>query len=163
AQLLVARSLRPDDGIIAWSESPDALNLLGALQPSWVIAGEWWRPVAATLLHYGFLHLTMNLLGLYVLGPYVEFALGRIRYVIVYFTSGVGMMLIVVLLARARLMTDEPLVGASGAIMGMIGATGAVTLRGFRVVRSRVALRRFGWMAVFVALQALFDKLIPEV
>ena len=93
----------------------------------------------------------------------MEFALGRVRYVIVYVVAGVGMMSIVVLLCWAGWMEDNPLVGASGAIMGMVGATGAVALRGFRVARSRVALRRLRSMALIVAWQAGFDYLTPQV
>ena len=163
AQVLVGRHFAPEDGFLDWSESGAALRILGAMLPSAVIAGEWWRLGAGTLLHYGPLHLVMNLMGLYVLGPYVEFALGRVRYVIVYVVAGVGMMSIVVLLCWAGWMEDNPLVGASGAIMGMVGATGAVALRGFRVARSRVALRRLRSMALIVAWQAGFDYLTPQV
>jgi rhomboid protease GluP len=145
------------------SEDPVVLYALGALWPEAVLAGELWRLGAATLLHYGTAHLLMNLGGLYVLGPYVEFALGRARYLMVYLFSGIGTMLAVVLLVHAGLFGPQLLVGASGAIMGLCGATGAVMWRGFRRERSALARRRLAGVVLIIAIQAGFDWLMPEV
>lgn len=145
------------------SQDPEALLKLGAFWPDLVLAGEWWRLGAATLLHYGALHLLMNLGGLYVLGPYVEFALGRVRYVIVYVFAGVGTMLAVALLSSAGLLGPQLLVGASGAIMGLVGATGAVMWRGQRREGSAIARRRLGGVVMIVGVQATFDAMVPQV
>ncbi|MEP7126871.1 MAG: rhomboid family intramembrane serine protease [Byssovorax sp.] len=139
------------------------LTRLGAVQPDLVLAGQWWRLVAATLLHFGWLHVTMNLGGLYVLGPYVERALGRVRFVVTYLLAGIGMMLIAVLVARFRASGAELLVGASGGIMGLVGATVAVLLRGGRVEGSPVAKRRLRAMALIVVAQSGFDLVTPQV
>ena len=145
------------------SENDETLRTLGAVDPELVLAGEWWRLGAATLLHFGWLHLVMNLGGLYVLGPYVERALGRVRFVATYLLAGVGMMLIAVLAARFHLKEPELLVGASGGIMGLVGATAAVLLRGGRVEGAPVAKRRLRTVALIVVVQAGFDLVTPQV
>ena len=46
--------------------------------------GEWWRLITAAFLHYGPIHLGMNMLALWWLGSPVEAALGRARYLLLY-------------------------------------------------------------------------------
>jgi membrane associated rhomboid family serine protease len=145
------------------STKEPVLVRLGAVSPDLVLAGEWWRLGAATLLHYGFLHIAMNMGGLYVLGPYVERALGRLRFLATYLISGVGMMAIAVLVGHYRLKEPELLVGASGGIMGLVGATGAILLRGRRVEGSPVAKRRLWWVLLIVVVQSGFDLVTPKI
>ena len=145
------------------SEDEGVLVRLGAMDSDLVLAGEWWRLGAATLLHFGWIHLVMNLGGLYIFGPYVERALGRFRFVVTYLLSGVGMMLVAVLVTHFRLKEPQLLVGASGGIMGLVGATAAVLLRGRRVESSPVAKRRLRLMGFIVLVQACFDLATPQV
>lgn len=72
----------------------------------------------AMFLHGGFLHLFGNMLFLWIYGDNVEHRLGRIRYLIGYLLTGVAATLFHALFDRdSRL----PLVGASGAISGVLG------------------------------------------
>jgi membrane associated rhomboid family serine protease len=79
--------------------------------------GDWWRLITSAFLHYGPIHLGFNMLALYWFGTPVEQYLGRWRFVLVYFASGLagaaGALLINPLAATA---------GASGAIFGILGA-----------------------------------------
>lgn len=136
----------------------EVLYKLGALYWPAVTHGEWWRVIACNFLHFGLVHLSMNMVGLAILGPFVEESLGAVRYVAVYLLSGVGAMALV-----GVLQPHEFAVGASGAIMALIGATGAILLRGW--LRNRVALakRRFMAMLGIIVLQSVFDFLIPEI
>ena len=68
------------------------LYRMGALFPPAVHAGEWWRLITALFLHFGALHLTMNMLGLWLLGPFTEFAFGFRRFILVYLLAGIGSM-----------------------------------------------------------------------
>jgi rhomboid protease GluP len=149
--------------LVGGSETEDVLIRLGAMETTRVLAGEWWRLGAATLLHYGWIHIVMNLGGLYVFGPFVERALGRVRFVLAYLLSGVGMMLVAVLVTHFGLKEPQLLVGASGGIMGLVGATAAVLLRGRRVESSPVAKRRLRLMGFIVLVQACFDLATPQV
>jgi rhomboid protease GluP len=146
------------------STEMEVLFELGALWPPSVIeAGEYHRLFAPLLLHYGPLHLAMNVAGLLVLAPFVERALGRARFAFVYFASGLtGTVLYV--LSVAQLDTEPGLmVGASGCIMGMVGATAAVLLRGYRRERVLVAKKRLYAVVMLVVLQTMFDLLTPQV
>jgi membrane associated rhomboid family serine protease len=82
------------------------------------VDGDWYRLVTAMFLHASLLHLAFNMLALYWLGTVVEQALGSIRFLLVYFASGLAGS------AGALVFTDPftPTVGASGAIFGIMGA-----------------------------------------
>ncbi len=89
----------------------------GYLNGPLVEHGDWWRLISAAFLHYGPLHLGMNMLALWWLGSPVETALGRGRFLLLYFVSGLA--------GSAGALIDQPLaqtVGASGAIFGILGA-----------------------------------------
>ncbi len=83
--------------------------------------GEWWRLLTAAFLHYGPIHLGMNMLSLWWIGRPLEDALGPLRYVLLYLVSGLAGS------AGALLMDPSKVtVGASGAIFGILG--GAIVL-----------------------------------
>jgi len=75
--------------------------------------------LVSMFLHGGFLHLAANMWSLWIFGNNVEDAFGRIGYVAVYLASGVAATLGFALLNPN---TTIPLVGASGAIAGVMGA-----------------------------------------
>jgi membrane associated rhomboid family serine protease len=82
-----------------------------------VADGDWWRLVTAMFLHYGLLHLGMNMLVLWFIGPPLEDYFGRWRYLLVYLVSGLAGS------AGALIASPNALtVGASGAIWGIMGA-----------------------------------------
>jgi rhomboid protease GluP len=138
------------------------LYQLGALFPPAVRAGQWWRLISSTFLHLGALHLAMNMFGLWILGPFAEFALGFRRFVLVYLLAGVGSMATV--LAFSSGARDTALtVGASGCVMGLVGVWGALTLRGWVREKASAAKRRLMAVLLIVSLQVLFDSLIPQV
>jgi membrane associated rhomboid family serine protease len=80
---------------------------------------EPWRMVTALFVHSpsSFLHILLNMVSLYLFGPIVERLLGRVRYLALYLISGFGGSVAVLLIAP-----DTPVVGASGAIFGLLGA-----------------------------------------
>jgi membrane associated rhomboid family serine protease len=95
----------------------------GTLYYKWVLFGPyvphggWYRLVAAMFLHGSVLHIAFNMWALWVIGTPVEQYLGRARYVGLYFVSGLAGA------AGALLQTPlTPVVGASGAIFGILGA-----------------------------------------
>jgi membrane associated rhomboid family serine protease len=69
-------------------------------------------------LHGGFLHLFGNMLFLWIYGDNVEYRLGRVAYLLWYLATGVAATLFFALLAPS---SSVPLVGASGAISGVLG------------------------------------------
>jgi rhomboid protease GluP len=145
------------------STNSQTLYRLGALVPVVVLRGEWWRLVAATLLHYGFLHLFVNVLGLYFFGRLVENKLGAARFLIVYWFSAIGSMLAILAVAIATQDLVQLGVGASGGVMGLIGAIIALMLRGWRRDKAPVAARNLRLMLFTVAIQTLSDVLTPQI
>ena len=137
------------------------LYRLGGLFPPSVREGQWWRLIASLFLHHGAIHLAMNMFALWILGPITEFALGRRRYLLVYLLAGVGSMGTVMIFSSGR--PGELTVGASGCIMGLVGATGALMLRGWLKQKALAAKRRLVAMLLIVAMQTLFDSMIPQV
>jgi rhomboid protease GluP len=137
-----------------------ALFRLGALMREAVVDdGQWWRVAASAFLHAGGTHLALNMFALLVLGPFVERVLGAARFAAVYVAAGLGAAGLYLLLAGE----GELAVGASGCIMGLVGATAAILLRGWWSERARVARKRLVWIGVIVAVQVAFDILTPVV
>jgi membrane associated rhomboid family serine protease len=91
-----------------------------------VTEGEWWRLITAAFLHYGILHLGMNMLVLWIIGPPLEEYFGHARYLLVYLVAGLAGS------AGALIWSPNALtVGASGAIWGIMGA--ALVLEGRKI------------------------------
>ncbi|SHJ77191.1 Rhomboid family protein [Malonomonas rubra DSM 5091] len=74
--------------------------------------------LTSLFLHGGFMHLAGNMLFLFIFGDNVEFRLGRFRYLLVYLLCGVASTLFFALFAGD---SQVPLIGASGAISGVLG------------------------------------------
>jgi membrane associated rhomboid family serine protease len=89
----------------------------GALDGPDVAAGEWWRLLTSGFLHLGILHLGLNMAVLFMLGPALEQALGRVRFAALYLLGLVASSL-------GPLLIDPggATVGASGAIFALMGA-----------------------------------------
>jgi membrane associated rhomboid family serine protease len=90
----------------------------GALVGVLVADGDWWRLLTAAFLHYGPIHLGMNMLALWWFGQPLEHALGRGRFLLLYLVSGLAGSAGALLLSSMFVAT----VGASGAIFGILGA-----------------------------------------
>jgi membrane associated rhomboid family serine protease len=80
---------------------------------------EWFTPLSSMFLHGGWLHLIGNMWFLWLFGNNVEDSMGHVRYVVFYLLSGVAA-------AAAQTFVNPtspiPMVGASGAISGVMGA-----------------------------------------
>jgi membrane associated rhomboid family serine protease len=84
-----------------------------------VVAGQWYRLVTAGFLHYGLLHLGLNMWALLLFGREAERMIGRWRFVVLYLLSGVGGSALAMLLASGP---SVALAGASGSVFGLFGA-----------------------------------------
>ncbi len=95
-----------------------------ALNPARLVADPLSPEILLTLLtamflHGGWLHLGGNMLYLWIFGNNIEDRLGRMRFLAFYLGSGVAASLAHVAIDGPR---DIPLLGASGAIAGVLGA-----------------------------------------
>jgi membrane associated rhomboid family serine protease len=81
--------------------------------------GDWPTLLTSMFLHGGLFHLSSNLLYLWVFGDNVEDRLGKLRFFLFYLLAGVFGALGQMLIEPTSLV---PMVGASGAIAGVLGA-----------------------------------------
>ncbi|MCM2388854.1 rhomboid family intramembrane serine protease [Streptomyces albipurpureus] len=105
--------------LIGYAYSPQLSEIVG------VAHGQWYRLVTAVFLHQELPHILFNMLGLWFLGRIVEPALGRSRFIAVYLLSGLGGSALAYLLAAP----NQPSLGASGAIFGLMGAFAVLARR----------------------------------
>jgi membrane associated rhomboid family serine protease len=143
------------------SNDPEVLHRMGALEPySVVVQHEYWRFFTALFLHGGLLHVGFNVFALYVLGPALERSIGTIRFVACYLVSGLASGAGVIMLTLVDLVRPAQLIGASGCIMGIVGAWAGFLMRHRHAPYARQRLANVG---MIIAIQILFDVSTPQV
>ena len=123
----------------------------GALYGPLVAQGDWWRLITAAFLHYGPIHLGMNMLAVWWFGRALEDALGPVRFILLYLVSGLA--------GSAGALLASPTavtVGASGAIFGLMGA--AVV-----VMRNRGINPMESGLGVWLGINLVFTFAIPGI
>ena len=104
----------PGEGLLSFSVKSLILN--GGNHPASVFAGQYWRLFTALFLHAGVWHLGFNLMALAQVGPMVADVFGAGRMVFYFLLTGVSANLCSVYFGHYAVQ-----VGASGAIMGLVG------------------------------------------
>jgi rhomboid protease GluP len=141
-------------------ESAEALTLNGP-DPAQMIAlggnfgpltchGEPWRLVTAMFLHFGLIHVGMNMVCLYQMSI-VERIFGRAEFLALYFASG-----LVGGLASVAIHPHAVSAGASGAVFGMFGAFSAVMLVRRKQIEPRAWQATMQSLGTFFALNLVF-------
>jgi membrane associated rhomboid family serine protease len=82
------------------------------------LQNEYYRAFTAIWLHANFLHIFFNMIALLIVGPAVEVLLGKARFLALYLIAGLGGSVCSYLLSQPNVAG----IGASGAIMGVLGA-----------------------------------------
>ena len=82
------------------------------------VNGQYYRAFTAMWLHASFLHIFFNMIALIIVGPAVEVLLGKARFLVLYLLAGLGGSVASYLLSQP----NAAGIGASGAIMGVMGA-----------------------------------------
>lgn len=98
----------------------------------------WATLLTSMFLHAGWFHLLGNMLFLWIFGNNVEDALGRGRYLLLYLACGIAAALVQALSSPA---SQVPMVGASGAIAGVLGA--------YLLLYPRSNVHVFLWIVIF--------------
>lgn len=79
---------------------------------------QYYRLITAAFLHAGLLHIAVNMLSLVLIGPFLEREIGRWRFIAVYLLSALGGSAAVYAFGSPL----EAVIGASGALFGLLGA-----------------------------------------
>lgn len=104
---------------------------------------EWYRWITSGFVHFGWMHLLMNMFVLWQFGSQLEPALGRLRFASLYLISLLGGSLAIELLASGF----SPHGGASGAIFGLIAAY-AIVLRKLNLDFQALVVTAGIWLAL---------------
>lgn len=115
-----------------------------------VADGEYYRLLTAAFLHENVVHIALNMYALYLFGPPVEAALGRARFLALYLISAVGGSA----LSYAFAAPNQPSLGASGAVFGLLGA--------FLVVNRKLG-RDTSSVIVLLVINFVFGLLVPRI
>lgn len=101
----------------------ELLTGLFSLYPaSLLLALQLWRLVTYQFLHGGLFHILFNMLGLFFLGSPLERHWGSKRFLTFYLGCGVAGGLFYLLLVALKFLPALPMIGASGAILGVFAA-----------------------------------------
>ncbi|MFJ5445578.1 rhomboid family intramembrane serine protease [Methylobacillus methanolivorans] len=121
--------------------------------------GEWWRLFTALFLHFGAVHLTLNMIAFWDGGQLVERMYGHWRYLTIYLVSGLLGNLVSLVWQGNQAVSG----GASGAIFGIYGAL-IVFLWQERAVLDRHEFRwLFGGACVFAIATIALGFMIPSI
>jgi membrane associated rhomboid family serine protease len=110
--------------------------------------GAWWQLVTNMFTHVEVWHIGFNMLALWFLGPQMELAIGRARFLALYLLSGLAASTLVLWASPEY----QAVLGASGAIFGLMGALLVLALKVGGDVRGVL-----GWIAINFAITFLWQ------
>jgi rhomboid protease GluP len=138
---------------ILWGMDGSTLYRLGAsFGPAIFLGHQWYRLVTAMFLHGGLIHIGFNMMILLDLGPIVEEIYGSARYLFLYVVMGAAGFLLSAWAGHFSL-------GASGAILGLVGLLIAVTTKRGGVQMKEMRSRLISWVVTIFAIGFLFRGL----
>ena len=144
-------------GVNLFAPDGPALIPWGANFKPLVLGGEWWRLFTCMFLHFGILHIALNMYALFFIGVYLEPLLGRLRFATAYLAAGL------LSSVASTWWHDGGIVGAgaSGAIFGLYGVF--LALLTTNVVDSRARQSLLGSVGIFVAYNLFYGFSHKEV
>jgi membrane associated rhomboid family serine protease len=130
---------QPEEAVVyRYGMIPAVLFGYRELPPGLGAIPSWATIFTSMFLHGGWLHLGSNMLFLWIFGNNVEDLLGRARYILLYLSSGAVAALAQALSAKHAMI---PMVGASGAVAGVLGA--------YLITYPRANVHVFVWIVIF--------------
>jgi rhomboid protease GluP len=109
------------------------------------LAGQWWRLLTSTFVHFGIIHILFNMWCLFDLGLSLEPMMGRKAYALVYFVSGIAASAVSLAWNQWRVSA-----GASGAIFGVAGALVSYLYLKRTTVDPAIVRQRLKSLGVFI-------------
>jgi membrane associated rhomboid family serine protease len=120
--MFAARNNIPINDYLSGADNPAVRTVLediGALSGLKILEHQWIRLLSCCFVHFGLLHLGVNMYSLYAVGSIQEGMWGRFRYLAIYLIAGVG--------GSCAMVINNPRTfgaGASGAVFGLLGSLG---------------------------------------
>ena len=138
---------------ILFGVSGEALYRLGIAFPFHTEYFGWYGLLTATYLHGGLIHIGFNMMVLLDVGPVVEEVYGSARYFFFYTVCGICGSLM------SSVFGASPAIGASGAILGLIGVLIAITYRRSGAQIQQLRGRLISWVVMIFAIGLFFRGL----
>ena len=138
--------------------NPDVLIRLGSNFGPFTLDGQWWRLLSAPFLHFGLLHLLVNMWALWEMGGITERLFGSVRFLLLYVFAG--------LCGSVASLLWNPEVnsaGASGAIFGVLGGLLACILWPETPVPADILMRVRFSAGVFVLYNLVSGFVLPGI
>lgn len=126
---------------------------LGAKENTLIAQGEYYRFVTAMFLHGGIIHILSNMYALSTLGPTIEKAFGKIRYLLIYFLGGI------ISIAASYIFSEDVSIGASGAIFALLGAVLVLAIR----ARNRLGKEMIRSVLSVIAINLFIGFSLPNI
>ncbi len=141
-------------GVSPFSPSPQQAIAFGADFGPLTLNGQWWRLVTSMFVHFGIVHIGLNMWCLWNLGRAAEQLMGRASYLLAYFVSGIFSSI-----ASVYWHPMGASAGASGAIFGMAGVL--VSYVYLKKTPSHITInsRMLGSLGTFIAYNLAFGAL----
>jgi rhomboid protease GluP len=145
-------------GVPALDPTPDQAIAFGADVGRLTLNGQWWRLFTSMFVHFGIIHIGLNMWCLWNLGRAAEALMGRSSYLLAYFVSGIFGSIVSVYwhphVAGA---------GASGAIFGMAGVLVSFVYLKKTPAHLQVNSKMLGSLGTFIAYNLIFGAAIPGI
>lgn len=123
---------------------------------------HWWQPVTHMFMHGGFWHIFFNMYTLVMFGMVVERVLGTQKYLIFYFVTGLGAAALhtgvewlqLTYMGGGAGILYTPMVGASGAIFGVLVAFAMLYPEArLTLIFPPVTLDAKWWVIIFIGIE----------
>ncbi|URZ05745.1 rhomboid family intramembrane serine protease [Clostridium felsineum] len=132
----------------------NVLNLMGAKNDLLIDSGQYYRLITCMFLHGSIIHIASNMYSLYCMGYMLEEIYGKVKYLAIYFVSGITASIFSYFFSRGGIS-----VGASGAIFGLLGAA---FIFGFKL-RKRIGKGLLTNIASVLALNIFISVSVPNI
>jgi len=145
-------------GVSFFDPTPADAVAFGADFGPLTLNGQWWRLVSSMFVHFGIIHLSLNMWCLWNLGRAAERLLGRFPYLFAYFASGI--------FGSIASVYWHPLgagAGASGAIFGLAGALVSFVYLKKTPSHLQIDRRMLSSLGTFIFYNLIYGAAIPGI
>ena len=131
-------------------------DILGLNLKTVLERGYFWQVFTYMFVHADFAHIFFNMFGLLVFGPKIEYTMGKNKYLKFYIICGLGASLFYSLITVvATGVSNIPMVGASGAIFGVLTAFGIMYPKDIVYVQFFIPMPAIVFITFYGAIQLL--------
>jgi rhomboid protease GluP len=145
-------------GVSAFDPTPAQAVKFGADFGPLTLNGQWWRLLSSMFVHFGIIHIGLNMWCLWNLGRPAERLLGRFSYLLAYFVSGIFGSI-----ASVYWHPKAAGAGASGAIFGLAGVLVSFVYLKKTPSHFQINSKMLGSLGTFIAYNLIFGAAIPGI